>query len=344
MNLNNIRHFFKSLRQSKKNSVECPKDNSKESPKVNLVGKNIDRVLKVYAHPGSSQRQYRVYLPKGYTGEDELPLVMVLHGCDQTHLEIQSISGFDDLADENNFILVYPYVTNYSDMRMSNCWGWWRPEHINAGGGEVEDLWCVAKEVASEFSVDLGSVHLAGLSSGAGMAVAALTVHAGRFASAAVIAGVSYHERVMAVTMPIASLRTYRPVETTVTLMENAGPKERVLTPLFIVHSESDRVVGIQASKNLRDSWLSYFGLGEAFVNKVDHHRSNGVSWTHTGYGRLHEPNLVETVFLKGVGHGWYGGRPGDYSFPDGPPISELMWRFFSGQESSGVEALAAAS
>lgn len=344
MNLKKIRHFFKSFRQSKKSSVERPKENLSASPKVSLVGENIDRVLKAYDHPGSSQRKYRVYLPKGYSGADELPLVMVLHGCDQTHIEIQSITGFDDLADENNFILVYPYVTNYSDMRMSNCWGWWRPEHINAGGGEVEDLWCIVKEVASEFSVDLSNVHLAGLSSGAGMAVAALTVHAGRFASAAVIAGVSYHEHVMAVTMPIASLRSYRAVETTVKLMEKASPEEQVQTPLFIVHSESDRVVDIQASKNLRDSWLSYFGLSEAFVKKIDQHSSNGVSWTHTGYGRLHEQNLVETVFLKGVGHGWYGGSPGGYSFPDGPPISELMWRFFSEQESSGVEALAAAS
>ncbi len=339
MKLSDIRHFFKSFSNPKKNSAGC----QKEKPKINLVGKNIDRVLSEHDHPGSSQRQYRVYLPKGYTGEDELPLVMVLHGCDQTHIEIQTITDFDRLADENNFILVYPYVTRYDDMRMSNCWGWWRPEHINAGGGEVEDLWCIVREVASEFSVDLNCVHLAGLSSGAGMAVAALTVHAGRFVSAAVIAGVSYHERV-AVTMPIASLRSYRPVETTVKLMENASPEGRVPTPLFIVHSESDRVVDIQASKNLRDSWLSYFGLSEAFVKKIDHYQSRGVSWTHTGYGRLHERNLVETVFLSGVGHGWYGGRPGDYSFPDGPPISELMWQFFSEQEASAVEVLAAAS
>lgn len=295
------------------------------------TGRNIDRVLKRYHHPGSYPRQYRIYLPKNYSPNKALPLVMVLHGCKQTHHDIQTISGFDQLADKNNFILVYPYVTGYNDLRMKNCWGWWRPEHTRSGVGEVEDLWCIVKEVASDFAVDLKRVHVAGLSSGGGMAVAALTVHAGYFASGAVIAGVSYSERALAVAMPHASLRSYRSIDRTVVLMEKARKKDRTPAPLFIVHSYNDSFVDIKAGKNLRDSWLKYFGFDKHSNKKrVEHHHTRGVPWTHTSYGKKYGGSIVETVFLEGPGHGWYGGNPGDYSFPGGPPISNLMWKFFN--------------
>ncbi len=293
------------------------------------AGKNIDRVLKQYQHPGSDQRHYRVYLPKNYMAGKPLPVVMVLHGCHQTHHDIQQIAGFDALADKNNFILIYPYVTRYDDMRMQNCWGWWRPEHIGAGSGEVEDLWHVVEEIASDFSVDLARVHLAGLSSGGAMAVAAQTVHAGYFASCAVIAGVSYGERAGAVIMPIKSLRNYRPIERTVKLMEKARKKDRTPAPLFIAHSYHDRAVDIQASKNLRDSWLAYFGYDKTAMNKRERHHTRGVPWVHTQYGQAMGGSIVETVFLEGGGHGWFGGAPGAYSFPGGPPLSNLMWQFF---------------
>lgn len=295
----------------------------------NPHGQNVDRVLKQYQHPGSDQRHYRVYLPKNYVEGKPLPVVMVLHGCRQTHHEIQQIAGFDALADKNNFILIYPFVTRYDDMRLKNCWGWWRPEHTRAGVGEVEDLWHVVEEVADEFSVDRARVHVAGLSSGGAMTVAALTVHAGCFASGAVIAGVSYGERTGAVTIPINSLRSYRPIERTVKLMEKARKKDRTPAPLFIIHSYKDRAVDIQAGKNLRDSWLAYFGYDKTAMQKRERHHTRGVPWVHTQYGKKQGGSIVETVFLEGGGHGWFGGAPGAYSFPGGPSLSNLMWQFF---------------
>lgn len=325
MKLSDIQHFLKSFLKPKKSSVS----HSQASLREDLAGQSRDHVLKEYPHQNGDQRQYRVYLPKGYSGEQNLPLVMVLHGCHQTHREIQSVSGFDGLADEHDFILVYPYVTQYSDTRLSNCWGWWRPEHIKAGGGEVEDLWCIVKAVASEYSVDLQRVHLTGLSAGGGMAIAAMTVHKGCFASVAVVAGVSYGERAMAVAIPIPGLRSFRPVETTVKLMKKERENDSTPMPLFIVHSDSDQVVDIQAGKNLRDSWLKYFGFDKKAIKTRDHYQTKNVPWTHTVYGKECGSIIVETVFIKGIGHGWYGGFPGGYSFPDGPPISNLMWTFF---------------
>ncbi len=314
--------------EAKREGQEKEKE-EREKKNAPKIGRNIDRVLKHYRHPGSHQRQYRIYLPKNYSPNKPLALVMVLHGCQQTHHDIQTISGFDKLADKHNFILVYPYVTRYNDLRMKNCWGWWRPEHTRSGVGEVEDLWCIVTEVANDYAVDLKRVHLAGLSSGGAMAVAAMTVHSGYFASGAVIAGVSFGERALAVAMPHSSLRSFRPIDRTVMLMEKARKEDRTPAPLFIVHSYNDSFVDIQAGKNLRDSWLKYFGFDKASKKRVEHHQTNGVPWTHTIYGKKFGCSIVETLFLEGPGHGWYGGEPGDFSFPGAPPVSDLMWKFF---------------
>ncbi len=292
-------------------------------------GDTYDRISRQYRQPGSQRRNYRVFVPHGCKNSKPAPLVMVLHGCRQTHHDIQLISEFDQLAARNKFIVVYPFVTRYSDLRTRNCWGWWRPEHIKSGAGEVQDLWHVVEEVADEFSVDRSRVHIAGLSSGGGMAVAAMTVHVGRFASGAVVAGVSYGERVSAVALPYANVRSYRPVDRTVAMMAKARDDSQTPAPLCIVHSHDDETVAIEAGKNLRDSWLQYFGYHHKPVKSVNHKRTKGVPWTHTKYGRRFGKSVVETVFLEGPDHGWYGGAPGRFSYPAGPRVSQLIWKFF---------------
>ncbi|MFL0810406.1 MAG: PHB depolymerase family esterase [Agarilytica sp.] len=290
---------------------------------------SIDRVSKQYLHAGSEKRNYRVYLPKGYQSARKYPVLVCLHGCEQNHLDLQHITGFDRLADRHNFIVVYPFVTRYADLRTKNCWGWWRPEQIRAGGGEVEDIAKITEEVCDDFSVDLTRIHLVGLSSGGGMAVAALTVHSGLYASGAVVAGVSYGERALAVAMPHAILRSFRPIDRTVQLMEKARKHDKTTVPLMVVHSKNDSTVDIQAGRNLRDSWLKYHDCGKTEVKKAEHHRTKGISWEHKIYGKPHQASVVETVFVNGLGHGWFGGQPGRYSYPGGPHTSMLMWDFF---------------
>ncbi|WP_179957520.1 extracellular catalytic domain type 1 short-chain-length polyhydroxyalkanoate depolymerase [Exilibacterium tricleocarpae] len=292
-------------------------------------GETHDRVSQRHDYPGSQSRHYSVYVPPGYRRDKPLPLVMVLHGCRQDHRDIQLVSDFDCVADRYNFIVVYPFVTRYTDLRARNCWGWWRPEQIKPGAGEVEDLWRIVGEVAGEFAIDQRRVHIAGLSSGGAMAVAALTVHAGRFASGAAVAGVPYGESASAVALPYTLMRRYRPLDTTVALMEKARDSDRTPAPICIVHSHNDDTVHIQAGKNLRDSWIEYFGPQKKLSKRKRKKSTHGVPWSHTRYGKRFGKSVVETIFLAGPDHGWYGGSPGRFSYPAGPDVSKLLWKFF---------------
>ncbi len=280
------------------------------------------------AYPGSRHRRYVVHLPPNHDGHVSLPLVMVLHGCRQRDDDIRRITDFDAVADREGFIVVYPFVTSYSGFRTRNCWGWWSPKEIHAGRGEVEDLWQIIEEVKARHAVDERRIHVTGLSSGAGMAVAMMVAHAGRIASGAPVAGVPYHESPRAVSFGKVHQGRFKPVALIGAAMAASMGDARRPVPILIVHSDGDATVDIQAAHNLRDSWAQCFRIGLDRISEKAG-TTRGTPWRHTRYRDSGRRSVIETLLLSGRGHGWYGGNAGEYSYPDAPDVSRLIWRFF---------------
>jgi poly(3-hydroxybutyrate) depolymerase len=135
-------------------------------------GELQQRVFAAKSYDGSSDRRYQVYVPSSYTDQRSVPLVMVLHGCHQTERNMIEETRFRDLADRDNFIVVYPFITSYDGPREANCWGFFLEPHIHEGAGEVEDLYQIALEVERSFAIDPARRYVTGLSSGAGMSIA----------------------------------------------------------------------------------------------------------------------------------------------------------------------------
>ena len=293
---------------------------------------SVDREHVFQAHPscpGSRKRTYRVHVPAGCRGEKLRPLVMVLHGCNQDNRDIEQISGFSAVADRHDFLVVYPFVTSYRGMRNRNCWGWWFDREIHAGAGEVEDLWQIIDEISRHYPVDPKRIHVAGLSSGAGMTVAMLVAHAGRIASGAAVAGVPYAEKTKAVRHGLNPKPRNRPVVAIVKEMqEEMGACARPV-PIQILHSANDETVDINSAHVLRDSWGHCFGIDTRRPALIDNGETAGTAWEHLCYPAEGRHSIIETIFLEGPGHGWYGGPPGKYSFPDAPDISHDIWQFF---------------
>ncbi len=57
---------------------------------------------------GSLQREYRVYVPQGVVPDRPIPVVFVYHGGSATAWGTMRLVGFNALADEHGFIVVYP--------------------------------------------------------------------------------------------------------------------------------------------------------------------------------------------------------------------------------------------
>ncbi|WP_146203406.1 extracellular catalytic domain type 1 short-chain-length polyhydroxyalkanoate depolymerase [Leucothrix pacifica] len=276
----------------------------------------------------SQARDYIVYTPSGYRLDEELPLVMVLHGCKQTHLDIRAASGFDEVADRERFIVVYPFVTRYIGMRNLNCWGWWQRFHVRSGTGEVEDLNRIIEQVQGEFTVDKERIHITGLSSGAAMSVAALVAHGKLFASGASVAGVAYGESARAVRINQFLSVKYHSIANTVRRMKTQLKGKGKLAPLLIIQSQNDQTVELQSALNLRDSWLEVKRARKERPDPIAH-KTRDIGWEYRLYQRGSTSTPVETLLVEKLKHGWIGGNPAKYSESRGPNISEIIWLFF---------------
>lgn len=280
-------------------------------------------------YPGSRMRLYLVHVPRGIWVRRPLPLVVVLHGCNQDNQDIEHISGFNQLADRHGFLVAYPFITSYRGLRNKNCWGWWFDREIHAGAGEVEDLWQIVEDIKLRYAVNHRRIHVTGLSSGAGMAAAMMVAHADKIASGATVAGVPYAERAEAVRHAFNKVPRYRPIVSIVSAMQaEMGTNSRAI-PIQIVHSKNDQTVEIQSAKNLRDSWGHCFGVDTRNPYKMSNGQVGSSNWEHNLYRNGGKKSVIETLFLEGPGHGWYGGNPGDHSFPDAPDIKQSIWKFF---------------
>jgi len=278
----------------------------------------------------SHRRNYLVYVPSDYDESEVLPVVVVLHGCRQTNQNIRAISGFDAIAERERFIVVYPFVTRYWSPRNRNCWAWWMSQHINAGSGEVEDIGRIVQQVQDEFSVDAQRIHITGLSSGAGMTVAALVAHGKLFASGASVAGVAYGESARSVRITPFLAVKYHPlayiIERMRTQLSITGRGR--LAPLLVIQSEADETVEMQSGLNLRDSWLAVKEVNDVADAQYVEGQTRQINWHYQHYT---QPDGRATGFLltEQLPHCWIGGLPGEYSDARGPNISEVIWLYF---------------
>lgn len=302
-----------------------------------FAGQLQQKLFSAKSYAGSRDRQYQVFIPSSYTGQVGVPMVMVLHGCNQTEVNMINETRFKDLAERDNFIVVYPFITHYDGVRLPNCWGFFLDQHIHQGAGEVEDLHQIALEVEATFKIDPNRRYVTGLSSGAGMSVALAVAQNEYFAAAGSVEGLPYWETSGSVSSTCFIKGTFKTISSDVTAMqaEQRRPEEQRAIPIMAIHSLNDCVVNLLGSENIRDSWLRRYGVNPAAVETKDCTKE-GVACTQTKYGTT-QRSVVETVFydgkrgdLIGTGtHYWVGDNSGQFADPTGPSASELQWAFF---------------
>jgi poly(hydroxyalkanoate) depolymerase family esterase len=266
---------------------------------------------------------------------------MVLHGCNQTHKTIKHDTDFDRIADQEGFVVVYPFITNYHDWRNKNCWGFWFAQHIHEGEGEVQDLRSIIEEIQQDYNIDPHHIHITGLSSGAGMTIAALVAHSELFASGATTAGLPYSETASAVGFTCYNQGIFKSIDRVVNSMsreiDRDSPQEHSnrVVPILAIHSEDDCTVNLKASENIRDSflqlWQQGFDLDLSTLNITEESGiTKGTPWTWKKYAVSSDrETIAETLFLKGLPHGWYGNKDGRYAFSNAPNTAQLIWDFF---------------
>jgi polyhydroxybutyrate depolymerase len=122
--------------------------------------------------PDGRIRTYRVYVPRSLPRHSPVPLLIALHGGFGSGAQFEANSGFDSLADEHGFIVVYPdgipirargALANARVWNGGNCCG-------PAARQQVDDVGFISRlvdRISDEHDIDPHRVYATGHSNGA---------------------------------------------------------------------------------------------------------------------------------------------------------------------------------
>lgn len=133
-----------------------------------------------------------IYTPNNtLKGSNKRGLMVVLHGCSQTHNQIKNGGNLEKAAEEYGLIMAVPYVTK-ADGYLLDCWDFDKQLADDHGHmKEIIDLTNDLKLPTRKMNIDANHVYVVGLSSGGALALKAGCKAPNVFAGVGAIAGPS---------------------------------------------------------------------------------------------------------------------------------------------------------
>ncbi len=275
----------------------------------------------IYVGPAGS-RPYKLFIPSGFDGQ-ELPLLVMLHGCTQSPDDFAAGTRMNELAQEIGFLVVYPGQTQAANMQ--KCWNWFNAADQQRDRGEPSLIAGITRTVMDAHPVAPGRVYVAGLSAGGAKAAIMGVTYPDLFAAVGVHSGLACgaaHDMPSA----FAAMRQGGP----------AGASNRgAPVPTIIFHGDRDATVHPVNA----DAVAQQAGAAAAHRTEVTRGRSaGGMAFSRTVHRAGSGPALLEQWVLHGAGHAWSGGSPaGSYTDPQGPDASREMVRFFLEHEGAAA-------
>jgi len=288
-----------------------------------------------YAGPAGA-RAYKLYVPSGYTGQEEVPLVVMLHGCTQNPDDFAAGTSMNELAEAHTFLVAYPAQAQNANMQ--KCWNWFKASDQQRGQGEPAIIAGITRQVIEEYGVVDGQVYVAGMSAGGAMAAILGAVYPDLYAAVGVHSGLApgaAHDLPSAFSAMQGSRASNTHQDTSTTGSE-------VNVPVIVFHGDRDTTVHPSNAEQLL-----------AVYQKVDTTpggrnaagkpvppvavRKGQVPGGHaytcaTQYDADGRP-VMEQWTVHGLGHAWSGGsHAGSYTDAKGPDASAEMVRFFDQQ------------
>ena len=125
--------------------------------------------------------------------EAEAALVVVLHGCTQS-AQAYRAAGWETLADDYGFYLVYPEQTLVNNSLRCFNWGgdYTGMTTLARGEDENESIVEMVNKMSTDFTIDPDRIFVTGHSAGAAMTLVVSATWPDVFAAAAPIAGIPY--------------------------------------------------------------------------------------------------------------------------------------------------------
>jgi poly(hydroxyalkanoate) depolymerase family esterase len=281
-------------------------------------------------------RSYKLYIPSGYIGQ-EVPLIVMLHGCTQNPNDIAAGTRMNALAEEHIFLVAYPAQAQGANM--NKCWNWFKASDQQRGRGEPSLVAGITRRIIDEYNVADGRVYVAGMSAGGAMAAIMAEAYPDLYAAVGVHSGLApgaAHDMPSAfAAMSQGGAATPRRDIPTAT---DAGRSARIV-PAIVFHGDHDKTVHPRNADLLLEHFCTAKTTGSRDAAEGQTPRGSvrqgqvpgGHAYTRTTYRDAGGRAMVERWTVHGLGHAWSGGSSsGSYTDPRGPDASAEMVRFFN--------------
>ena len=275
------------------------------------------------------QRRYLVYIPKSYDSTTKWPVVVMFHGGGGTARAAMWETGWNEKADNDGFLAVFPEGTPPDASRPGRFRD--NPQTLNDGSkrrnvgaavSEVPDIEFVLALVAdlrSHFSVDERRIYASGFSNGASMTFRVARELSDVIAAAAPVAGADW----------VQDTKPKRPVPliyitgTADPLNPIGGGKIRIGKKTFGEKPATQRMIA---------KWVEMHSGPDKGRVVYDNDGATGIA-----YGLPGEAPEVVLYTIGGHGHHWPGGKSALPVRLAGENIATLnatdvIWDFFKAQ------------
>jgi poly(hydroxyalkanoate) depolymerase family esterase len=272
---------------------------------------------------------YALYLPTG-AALAGMPLLVMMHGCQQSAEEFAQGTRMNLLADRFGFAVLYPEQSKTAHVH--RCWHWYE-ESTASGGGEAASVVSLVREVAARHDFDTERIYLAGMSAGAGLAAMLAVKYPSVFAAVGLHSGVVFGDASSGIDAMDIMRRGSRKdpaalIDASVEVADYPG------MPAVIVHGELDSVVSKTNAEQLTTEFLRL----NRFIDANGAWRSGELreeiqaDGTVTDYVKSGR-RVIRTCIVRGLGHAWSGGDDTvQFHSSKGPDASAVLWEFFKYQ------------
>jgi poly(hydroxyalkanoate) depolymerase family esterase len=286
----------------------------------------------------SGSRGYRLRVPAGYTSKSARPLVMMLHGCTQTPDVFAAATQMNSIADENNFLVVYPEET--ASANALKCWNWFDSSHQSRGQGEPSLLALIVNQVRADFKVDARRVYVAGFSAGGAMAVIMGATYPDLFAATGVHSGIAYKAATNlkearpamaqggtdAARLGQLAYQAMGDTKHTMRVILFQGAKDNLVAPL----NAAQIITQWTRADDLVDDGKDNESVDDVADKTTESVTAGGYAYKKSVYNNRSGEPLIEAWMIQELKHAWSGGAAGaSYTDPKGPNASQEIWRFF---------------